>query len=114
MKDLRIFANIDLKDILIVDNYVHSFAFHLENGIPIVPFEGDKEDSELIKVIRYINSIHSMDDLRVPNNRMFNLKKILNSNIENFIKYYTNEDNSDDEDEGEEGVNEEPLDVCCK
>lgn len=55
-----------------------------------------------------------MDDLRVPNNRMFNLKKILNSNIENFIKYYTNEDNSDDEEEGEEGANEEPLDTCCK
>jgi CTD small phosphatase-like protein 2 len=44
VKDLRIFKGIDLKDILIIDNYVHSFAFHLENGIPIVPFLGEKDD----------------------------------------------------------------------
>lgn len=44
---------------LIVDNYVFSFAFHLENGIPIVPFFGDKEDAEMVKVIRYLSHIHN-------------------------------------------------------
>jgi CTD small phosphatase-like protein 2 len=102
VKDLRIFSNLDLKDILIVDNYVYSFAFHLENGIPVVPFFGDKDDSELIKVVRYISSIHKKNDLRVPNNRIFNLKKILNSNIENFIKYYNFADISDYGSEEEE------------
>lgn len=40
IKDLRVFKGIDLKDMLIIDNYVFSFAFHLENGIPMVPFFG--------------------------------------------------------------------------
>jgi CTD small phosphatase-like protein 2 len=73
VKDLRIFQGIDLKDVLIVDNYVYSFAFHLENGIPIVPFFGDKQDSEMAKVIRYIRSIHDKEDVRVANNKVFHL-----------------------------------------
>jgi len=44
VKDLRIFKGIDLKNVMIVDNYVHSFAFHLDNGIPVVPFFGEKDD----------------------------------------------------------------------
>lgn len=74
---------------IIIDNYVYSFAFHLENGIPVVPYFGEKNDSEMIKVMKYIVSIHNKDDLRVPNNKIFQLKKILNSNIENFIKHYS-------------------------
>ena len=38
VKDLRIIANWSLKDIVIVDNAVYSFAFQLDNGIPIIPF----------------------------------------------------------------------------
>jgi CTD small phosphatase-like protein 2 len=71
VKDLRIFKGINLKDVLIIDNYVYSFAFHLENGIPIVPFLGEKDDQELIKVIKYINSIQNRDDLRVLNEKIF-------------------------------------------
>ena len=45
VKDLDIFNEYyDLKDIIIVDNSVLSFAFHLHNGIPIVPYyDEDKE-----------------------------------------------------------------------
>ena len=41
MKDLQIIANRSLKDMVIVDNAVYSFAFQLDNGIPIVPFYSD-------------------------------------------------------------------------
>ena len=60
-----------MKDVLIIDNFVYSFAFHLENGIPIVPFFGEKNDKELLKVIKYINSIHCKNDLRVSNEKIF-------------------------------------------
>ena len=88
-----------MKDVLIIDNYVYSFAFHLENGIPIVPFFGEKDDTEMIKVIKYIASIHDKEDLRVPNNKVFQLKKILNSNIECFIKHYNFDNISEVEEE---------------
>lgn len=74
VKDLSIFKGIDTKDIIIVDNYVYSFAFHLENGIPVVPFFGEKDDNEMVKVIRYINSIHDKTDFREANEKIFKLK----------------------------------------
>ena len=39
--------------------------------------------------MKYIVGIHNKEDLRIPNNRIFQLKKILHSNIENFIKHYS-------------------------
>jgi TFIIF-interacting CTD phosphatase-like protein len=40
VKDLRIIADRDLKDIIIVDNSIISFAFNLSNGVPISAFTG--------------------------------------------------------------------------
>lgn len=39
VKDLRIFKNIPLKDIILVDNAVYSFGDQIENGIPITPYK---------------------------------------------------------------------------
>ena len=36
IKDLRIFEDVSLSDMVIIDNSVLSFAFHLNNGIPIL------------------------------------------------------------------------------
>jgi hypothetical protein len=33
-----------MKDVLIIDNFIHSFAYQLQNGIPIVPFYMEKDD----------------------------------------------------------------------
>lgn len=50
VKDLTVAINseLQLEDIIIVDNYVHSFAFHLDQGIPIKPYYGEKNDKELL------------------------------------------------------------------
>jgi TFIIF-interacting CTD phosphatase-like protein len=39
IKDLGIIQDRDLKDMVIVDNSIVSFAFNLDNGIPIEGFE---------------------------------------------------------------------------
>lgn len=59
------------KDVLIVDDNIYSFAFNLENGIPIIPFYGEKNDKEMIKVIKYLSQIQKAEDLRVPNDKVF-------------------------------------------
>lgn len=43
-----------LDDVIIVDNYVHSFALHPEHGIPIKPYYGAKEDSELNELANFL------------------------------------------------------------
>ena len=44
LKDLRIFRDRDLKDLLIIDNAAYSFGFQVENGVPIIPFYDNKND----------------------------------------------------------------------
>ena len=71
MKDLRVIKNLDLAQTLLLDNYVWSFAFHLDNGIPVVPYFGEPDDTELIKVMKYIVSIHDSTDFREDNKKQF-------------------------------------------
>ena len=47
IKDLRIIKNRKLKDIVLVDNLIHSFGLQIENGIPILDFIDNKNDMEL-------------------------------------------------------------------
>ena len=68
IKDLDIFDKYyDLKNIVIIDNSVLSFAYHLNNGIPIVPYYDSEEDSELSILGYYLLSIYHYDDLREAN-----------------------------------------------
>lgn len=54
IKDLRIIANRDLKDILLVDNAAYSFGYQIDNGVPIIPFYDDKSDKELMHLMVYL------------------------------------------------------------
>ncbi len=70
IKDLSIFdKHYDLKDIVLIDNSVLSFAYHLENGIPIVPYYDADEDGELEILACYLISIYDNYDLRVANKK---------------------------------------------
>ncbi len=64
IKDLRIIKNRQLKDIIIVDNLVHSFGLQLDNGIPILEFINNKNDRELVNVERHLLEIKKYGDVR--------------------------------------------------
>ena len=59
VKDLRIIQhqNIDIKQFLIIDNRLSSFGFHLNNGIPILPFRGESSDQELKDILVALNEL---------------------------------------------------------
>jgi len=79
VKDLDIFDEYyDLKDIVIVDNSVLSFIYHLENGIPIVPYYNEDKDGSLYVVGLYLMHIYKENDLREANKKYINLDSFLN------------------------------------
>ena len=79
VKDLDIFDEYyNLKDIVIVDNSVLSFIYHLENGIPIVPYYNEDKDGSLYVVGLYLLHIYQEDDLREANKKYINLDSFLN------------------------------------
>ena len=105
-KDLTVFEGLDLTRTLIVDNQVFSFATHLSNGIPIANFYGNKKDSELIKVMKYVHEIAREDNLQLANERKFQLLKMLHSPIDKFAQYYQIDEmsSSDEHDFEEDGM----------
>ena len=78
VKDLDILNKYyDLKDIIIVDNSVLSFSYHINNGIPIIPFYDSKDDSELIILAYYLSYISQDNDLRKSNKKYLKLETFL-------------------------------------
>lgn len=100
VKDLSILCGINseltLDDILIVDNMIYSFAFNLENGIPILNYVGDKNDVEMLHVMQYLKSLKNCENLRLENEKVYNLNYIY-QNIEDFIEHYQSSDSDEDE-----------------
>jgi len=67
VKDLRIFKNRKLENLIIIDNAAYSFGFQLNNGIPIVPYYEGDTDLELKAMIPYIKSLQKAKDVRSYN-----------------------------------------------
>jgi len=79
VKDLRIFNNVKMEEMIIIDNSVLSFAFQLENGIPILPFYDNPEDIELKFLSNYLGNIYNVKDLRLENIRSIKMLYFLNA-----------------------------------
>lgn len=89
-----------------MDNHIFSFAANLKNGIPVVDFVGDKNDCELLKVANYVLNISKEKNIMKANEEIFGLQRIINSDIQNFIKYYgvdelTEHEDTDFDDDGD-------------
>ena len=100
IKDLRVFKNRDLKDMIIVDNAVYSFGAQLSNGIPITPFKEDKDDREFICLMNYLQILKDYDDMRVLNREAFKMEQVYQFKLDKYIHYYNYElcdEKSDDE-----------------
>ena len=96
IKDLSMFKNIDLKNIIIVDNSVVSFAYQLNNGMPILPYYDSNKDNELICLAYYLNGIFEYEDLREANKKFVKLEYYKKKAIENLK---IEEEDDDDEEE---------------
>lgn len=84
IKDLRIIADKNLKDMIIIDSNPFSFSFTLDNGIPILPWHGNADDCELpflvsylIKQTKYVNFQNEI----AKNFKLSELAKSLNKAI---------------------------------
>lgn len=88
IKDLRVFKNRELKDLVIVDNAVFSFGAQLANGIPIAPFKNDKDDREFLHLMNYLAAMKDYDDLRILNREAFKMEQVYQFRLDKSIQYY--------------------------
>ncbi len=71
IKDLRIFENFDqiIHNIVCVDDDLMSFAFNIENSVPIIPFSQNSccyssDDDELWFLEKFLTDLYSVQDIR--------------------------------------------------
>ena len=66
VKDLDIILDRSKENMIIVDNSIVSFAFDLNNGVPINSFLGtEKEDKELLFLYSFLEELAVAKDVRI-------------------------------------------------
>jgi CTD small phosphatase-like protein 2 len=73
-KDLRVIADRSLSTILLVDDNLWSFAYQLDNGIPVKPYWGEEDDEDLLMVQQYLEELYTSDDIVAFNRARLQLK----------------------------------------
>jgi len=76
VKDLRVLGR-NLATTMIIDNSPPAFTNQVENGIPIVSWYQDKQDSELVKTIPVLQKLRTLRDVRPAIKKYFMTKKLL-------------------------------------
>lgn len=76
LKDLRVLGR-DLSRVAIIDNSPQAFGFHVENGIPIESWFEDDADEELIRLLPFLDELHSHEDIRHPISEQFRLRSYI-------------------------------------
>lgn len=64
VKSMGVISNRKKEDLLIIDNLIYSYAFDMDNGIPIRPYLFGKQDSELVYLADALSGLKSFMDSR--------------------------------------------------
>lgn len=85
IKDLSIIKNRNLKDIVLIDDLVHSFALQINNGIPIKRWKKNTKDRELKNLLPFLIKLSYEPDVRVILKDYFQLEKIAKMNFKTLM-----------------------------
>ena len=77
IKDLRIFSDVTLNNIILVDNSIFAFANQLSNGVLISSFYNDNNDCMLDNLIGYLGILLHVKDVREINEQSFQFETYL-------------------------------------
>ena len=57
IKNLKVIQNYDKKNMILVDDNPFSYLYDNNNSIPILPFQGNSADKELLKLMKVLKNV---------------------------------------------------------
>ncbi len=76
LKDLNVLGR-DLSKCVLVDNSPHAFGYQVDNGIPIESWFDDPNDTELLKLERFLRTLHGVKDTRSVIRKTFKTHQLI-------------------------------------
>jgi len=76
LKDLTVLGR-DLRKAVLVDNSPHAFGYQVDNGIPIESWFDDQHDTELLKLERFLRTLHGANDVRDVVRKKFQTHRLI-------------------------------------
>lgn len=76
LKDLNVLGR-DLSRTVLVDNSPHAFGYQVDNGIPIESWFDDRADTELLKLMRFLDTLTGAPDVRPVVRDKFKLHRLI-------------------------------------
>jgi CTD small phosphatase-like protein 2 len=76
LKDLNVLGR-DLSKSVLVDNSPHAFGYQVDNGIPIESWFDDPKDTELLKLERFLRTLHGAEDTRTIVRKTFQTHRLV-------------------------------------
>jgi CTD small phosphatase-like protein 2 len=76
LKDLNVLGR-DLSKSVLVDNSPHAFGYQVDNGIPIESWFDDPKDTELLKLERFLRTLHGAKDTRTIIRKTFQTHRLV-------------------------------------
>ncbi|RHY21835.1 hypothetical protein DYB25_004941 [Aphanomyces astaci] len=78
--DLNVLGR-DLAHVLLIDNSPHAFGYQVTNGVPIESWFTDESDSELLKLLPFLESLLHVDDVRPILAKQFQIQRLIDAAV---------------------------------
>lgn len=78
LKDLTVLGR-DLRSTVLVDNSPHAFGYQVDNGIPIESWFEDKSDTELLKLMGFLQTLEEVPDVRTAVRDKFQVHRLISA-----------------------------------